>query len=73
VVIFLLNVTLADVDNLRFLGHNEVNRNHLMDAEIFGNRAFIPFGANGGLEVYNISNPANPIRTFNSGPNRLAN
>jgi hypothetical protein len=60
---------LGDIDNLRFIGHNDVNRNHLMDAEISGNRAFIAFGAVGGLEVYNISNPVNPIRTFSSGPN----
>lgn len=59
----------ANIDNLRFLGHNEVNRNHLMDVEISGDRAFISVGVTGGLEVYNISDPTDPIRTFNAGPN----
>jgi hypothetical protein len=60
----------ADVDNLRFLGHNEVNRAHEMDAEIVGNRVFIANGAGQGLESYDISNPADPTRTWlSNGPN----
>ncbi len=59
----------ADIDNLRFLGHNEVNRAHLMDAEISNNRTFISNGLGAGLEMYDISDPTNPIRTFNAGPN----
>jgi len=60
----------ADVDNLRFVGRNEVNRNHEMDAEIVGNRAFIACGFNQGAEAYDISNPANPRRTWlSNGPN----
>lgn len=60
----------ADVDNLRFLGHNEVTRNHLMDAEIVGNRAFIAVGYSQGVEAYDISNPAAPARRWlSNGPN----
>jgi hypothetical protein len=60
----------ADVDNLTVLGHNEVNRNHEMDAEIVGNRVFIACGYNQGLEAYDISNPASPVRTWlANGPN----
>jgi len=60
----------ADVDNLRFLGHNEVNRNHLMDAEIVADRAFIAVGFSQGVEAYDISNPAAPARRWlSNGPN----
>ena len=63
-------VALADVDGLTFLGHNEVNRNHEMDAEIVGDRAFIACGFSQGLESYDISNPASPTRTWlSNGPN----
>ena len=40
-----------------------------MDAEVVGNRVFISVGFNtGGLEVYDISNPLNPQRTYVDGP-----
>jgi hypothetical protein len=66
----LLTPARADIDNLRFLGHNEVNQNHLMDAEIVGSRAFIAVGAAQGVECYDISDPANPQRTWlSNGPN----
>lgn len=69
-IFYFLNTrfAIADIDNLRFLGHNEINRAHLMDAEISGNRAFISNGLGAGLEMYDISDPTNPIRTYNSGP-----
>lgn len=63
-------LTRAGVDNLRLLGHNDVNRNHLMDAEVVGNRAFIAVGAAQGVEAYDVSDPANPRRTWlSNGPN----
>jgi hypothetical protein len=58
----------ADIDNLRLLGHNEVNRYHLMDVEISGDRAFVCNGLGTGLELYDISNPVNPTRTWTGGP-----
>jgi hypothetical protein len=65
-----LGIIRAGDDNLRFLGHNEVNRNHEMDCEVVGNRAFIANGYSQGLEMYDISNPASPGRTWlNNGPN----
>jgi len=70
VLVLWAGVALADVDGLGFVGHNEVNRNHEMDAEIVGNRAFIANGFNQGLESYDISNPASPTRTWlSNGPN----
>ncbi|MBM3315060.1 hypothetical protein FJY71_04360, partial [candidate division WOR-3 bacterium] len=69
VLLLVLTLALADVDNLRFLGHNGVNRNHLMDAEIVGNRAFVAVGAAQGVECYDVSNPVNPQRTWlSNGP-----
>ncbi|MBM3332466.1 hypothetical protein FJY68_11575 [candidate division WOR-3 bacterium] len=66
----LAGVARADFDGLRFLGHNQVNRNHEMDAEIVGDRAFIACGFSQGLESYDISNPASPTRTWlSNGPN----
>ncbi len=58
----------SGIDNLRFLGHNEVNRAHLMDAEVVGTRAYLCVGMNPGLEVYNIANPASPTRLYQAGP-----
>jgi hypothetical protein len=69
-LLLVLGLARADVDNLRFLGHNEVNRNHEMDAEIVGNRAFIACGFHQGVECYDISDPASPQRTWlSNGPN----
>jgi hypothetical protein len=66
----LVGVAFADIDGLEFLGHNDVNRAHQMDAEIVGNRAFIANGLGQGLESYDISNPASPARTWlSNGPN----
>jgi hypothetical protein len=63
-------VSWAGVDNLRLLGHNETNRNHEMDAALVGNRMFIACGFNQGAEEYDISDPANPQRTWlANGPN----
>jgi hypothetical protein len=60
----------AGIDGLQFVGHNEVNRNHLMDAEVVGDRAFIAVGAAQGVEAYDISNPASPVRRWlSNGPN----
>jgi len=68
--VFWLGAARADVDNLAFLSHNGVNRNHEMDCEIVGNRAFVACGYNQGLEAYDISNPASPVRTWlANGPN----
>jgi hypothetical protein len=61
-------VSFADIDNLKFLGHNEQNPYHVMDVEIVGDRAYIANGLGSGLEVYDISNPVNPQRVFMSGP-----
>jgi hypothetical protein len=58
----------ADIDNLTFLGHNEVNPYHLMDAEVVGNRAYISNGLGTGLEAYDISNPFSPVRIYQDGP-----
>ena len=70
VLVLWAGVALADVDGLTFLGHNDVNRNHEMDAEIVGDRAFIACGFSQGLESYDISNPASPTRTWlSNGPN----
>jgi len=66
----LTSALLANVDNLRFLGHDETNRNHEMDCEIVGNRAFIACGASQGVEAYDISNPQSPVYSWRSnGPN----
>ncbi|MFO7650904.1 MAG: hypothetical protein R6X13_06145, partial [bacterium] len=60
----------AGVDNLRLLGHNEVNRNHEMDCAIVGDRVFVACGFTQGVEEYDIADPANPTRTWlSSGPN----
>jgi hypothetical protein len=61
--------TSAAVDGLRCLGSNTVNRNHLMDCEISGVRAFLAVGVNNGIEQYDISDPGRPVRTFAGGPN----
>jgi len=58
----------ADIDNLRLLGHNGVNRAHLMDVEMVGDRAFVSNGLGSGLEVYDISDPTDPTRTYTHGP-----
>lgn len=58
----------ADVDNLWLVGHSEVNRAHLMDVEIVGDRAFVCCGLGAGLEQYDISDPSNPVRTWSGGP-----
>lgn len=60
----------GDVDNLQFLSHNEVNRAHLMDVELVGNRAYVcnALGSNRGLEVYGISNLSSPNRIARTGP-----
>jgi hypothetical protein len=66
----LAGIAVGGIDGLRFLGHNDVNRAHEMDAEIVGNRAFIATGAGQGLEVYDIADPANPTRVWlSNGPN----
>ncbi len=66
----LAGTALADIDGLEFLGHNDVNRAHQMDAEIVGNRAFIANGAGQGLESYDITDPTSPARTWlSNGPN----
>jgi len=69
-VFALAGIVLADIDGLEFLGHNDVNRAHEMDAEIVGNRAFVANGAGQGLESYDITDPTNPTRTWlSNGPN----
>lgn len=66
----LVGIAFADIDGLEFLGHNDVNRAHQMDAEIVGNRAFIANGLGQGLELYDITDPTNPTRTWlSNGPN----
>jgi hypothetical protein len=66
----LAGVAFAGIDGLRFMGHNDVNRAHEMDAEIVGNRAFIANGAGQGLEAYDITDPMNPTRVWlSNGPN----
>lgn len=57
----------ADIDNLRYLGHSGVNPAHVMDAEVLGSRAYLCIGMSPGLEVYDISNPANPQRLYAIG------
>lgn len=55
-------------DNLKFVGHTQINPFHVMDVEISGDRAFISSGAPSGLETYDISDPANPTRINHQGP-----
>ena len=58
----------AENDYLAFLGHNEENPFHVMDVEIVGDRAYIANGLGQGLEVYDISDPAHPVRLSGDGP-----
>jgi len=58
----------AGVDNLRLLGRNTQNFAHLMDVEVVGDRAFVCNGLGSGLEVYDITNPSSPSRTWTDGP-----
>jgi hypothetical protein len=67
-VLFFYSISFGDIDNLTFLGHNEQNPFHVMDVEVVGDRAYIANGLGSGLEAYDISNPANPLRMFTSGP-----
>jgi hypothetical protein len=67
-VLFFYSISFADIDILTFLGHNEQNPFHVMDVEVVGDRAYIANGLGSGLEAYDISNPANPLRMFTSGP-----
>lgn len=70
IIILLLcyvGVSHADIDNLAFLGHNEVNRFHLMDVEVVGNRAYVANGLGAGFEAYDISDPNNPQRIYTNG------
>ncbi|UCG42088.1 MAG: hypothetical protein JSU73_09400 [candidate division WOR-3 bacterium] len=67
-VLVVFPVARAGVDGLTFLGHNEENGAHLMDAEIVGNRVVICNGlGGGGMEVYDITNPAEPRRVWAVG------
>jgi hypothetical protein len=54
-------------DKLSFLGHNGVNGGHLMDVVLSGDRAYVLVGVSNGLETYDISNPANPVRIKRQG------
>jgi len=58
----------AGIDNLEYLGHNEQTTAHIMDVEIVGNRAYVVDGYSTGLEIYDISDPNNPLRVLTSGP-----
>ena len=58
----------GDIDNLKFLGHNDQTGAHIMDVEIVGDRVYVANGLGMGLEVYDISNPINPMRIYASGP-----
>ena len=55
------------VDNLEFLGSNQVNPAHLMDVEVSVPYAFGSVGFTQGLETYDISNPYNPSRLSYGG------
>ena len=52
----------AGIDNLEQQGHSGVNPAHVMDVEILGDRAYVAVGFTNGLETYDISDPANPVR-----------
>jgi len=55
------------LDNLAFVGHNSSNFAHIMDIEIVGDRAYALVGMSYGLETYDISNPAQPVRIDSQG------
>lgn len=59
----------SQVDNLRFVGHDETITTHLMHAEVVGTRLYISEGlGSGGMETYDISNPGTPLRVDEDGP-----
>lgn len=58
----------AGVNQMTWLGHNGQNFAHSMDVEISGDRAYVSVGFPYGIETYDISNPANPIRLDRQGP-----
>ncbi len=66
--LFLFGTGHAGLDNLMHLGHNEQTTAHVMDVEIVGNWAYVVDGYSTGLELYDISDPINPLRVFASGP-----
>ncbi len=68
VVLIPVGFLFADIDNLRFLGHNEQNPYHVMDVEVVGNRAYISNGIGSGLEVYDIADPTTITRIYTNGP-----
>jgi hypothetical protein len=56
-----------DVDGLTLLGSGTQGIGHRMDVEMAGNRAYVLRGIE-GLETWDISNPANPIRLDQKPP-----
>ncbi|MDH4210779.1 MAG: hypothetical protein OEV79_04960 [candidate division WOR-3 bacterium] len=66
--LFLFGTGQAGFDNLEYLGHNEQTPAHIVDVEIVGNWAYVVDGYSTGLELYDISDPINPLRVFASGP-----
>jgi hypothetical protein len=69
-LLFLPALLSGDVDNLEYLGSTTPpGLPHRMDCEIVGDRAYLSVAtSSSGLEVYDISDPADPVRIFAGGP-----
>ncbi len=55
------------IDGLRLLGRNESEFAHVMDFHVVGNHAYASIGLGLGLDTYDISDPANPVRVGLTG------
>jgi len=58
------------IDRMRIVGRNDIQYAHLMDFHIVGDYAYASNGYDGGVETYDITDPANPINTY--GRTKLA-
>ena len=60
----------GDVDNLEYLGSVIApGLGHRMDCEVVGDRAYLSVATSStGVEVYDISDPANPQMIYSAGP-----
>jgi hypothetical protein len=69
------SIILADIDNLRYVGHNNHTAHHIMDVEIVREHAYVAnawvfsgLADSSGLETYDISTPAAPELIYSDGP-----
>lgn len=58
---------LSGVDDLHLVGHNTQEIAHVMDIQIVGDRAYASVAGSGGLQVYDLSDPAAPVRVASVG------